>query len=183
MSKINEKMTPDAQGADDVVDVEAYTKADKKPPIGKKYRVKIGDEPFVFDHHLVTGKDLLIKAGKTAVECHSLYQKFKECDFEKISLSETVDLSKPGIEHFVVKGPEVFHYTLDGEPETTDEKSLTPTQILEAAGVEPVTDYYLVLVNADGSQVSYKDKPNEPIEMKCPGSKFISVYKSATEVA
>lgn len=176
-------MTPDAQGADDVVNVEAYTKADKRPPIGKKYRVKIGDDSFVFDHHLVTGKELLVRAGKTPVECYSLYQKFKGCDFEKISPSETVDLSKPGIEHFVVKAPEVFHYSVDGEPETTDEKSLTPTQILEAAGVEPVTDYYLVLVNADGSQVSYKDKPNEPIEMKCPWSKFISVYKSATEVA
>jgi len=182
MSKINEKMTPDAQGADDVVDVEAYTKADKKPPIGKKYKVKIGDETFVFDHHLVTGKELLVKAGKTP-ECYSLYQKLKGCDFEKISPAESVDLSKPGIEHFVMKDPEVFHYTVDGEPETTDEKSLTALQILEAAGVSPVSDYYLVLVNADGSQESYKDKPNAPIVMKCPGLKFISVYKSATEVA
>jgi hypothetical protein len=182
MSKINE-MTPDAQGADAVVDVEAYTKADKKPPIGKKYRVKIGDDSFVFDHHLVTGKELLEKTGQTPVECHTLYQKLKGCDFEKIGFAETVDLAKPGIEHFVVKPPEVFHYTVDGEPETTDEKKLTPLQILEAAGVNPVTDYYLVLVNADGSQVSYKDKPNDPVEMRCPGSKFISVYKSATEVA
>lgn len=172
-----------AQGAEEVIDLEEFTKSGQNPPKGKKYKVRIGDDSFVFDHHLVTGKDLLIKAGKTPIECYSLYQKFKGCDFEKISLSETVDLSKPGIEHFVVKAPEVFHYTVDGEPETTDEKSLTPTQILEAAGVEPVTDYYLVLLNADGSQVSYKDKPNEPIEMKCPGSKFISVYKSATEVA
>jgi hypothetical protein len=172
-----------AQGAEEVIDLEEYTKSNQKPAKGKKYRVKIGDDSFVFDHHLVTGKDLLVKAGKTPVECYSLYQKFKGCDFEKISPSETVDLSKPGIEHFVVKGAEVFHYTVDGEPETTDEKSLTPLQILEAAGVEPVSDYYLVLVNADGSQLSYKDKPNEPIEMKCPGSKFISVYKSATEVA
>lgn len=172
-----------AQGAEEVIDLEEFTKSGQNPPKGKKYKVRIGDDSFVFDHHLVTGKDLLIKAAKTPIECYTLYQKFKGCDFEKISLSETVDLSKPGIEHFVVKAPEVFHYTVDGEPETTDEKSLTPTQILDAAGVEPVSDYYLVLVNADGSQVSYKDKPDEPIEMKCPGSKFISVYKSATEVA
>lgn len=178
------KETPSkAQGADEVIDLEAYTKSGKKPPVGKKYRVKIGEEYFIFDHQIVTGKQILEKAGKTPVECHTLYQKLKDCDFERISLEEKVDLGRPGIEHFVVKPPEVFHYTIDGEPETTDEKSLTPTQILEAAGVEPVSDYYLVLVNADGSQISYKDKPNEPIEMKCPGSKFISVYKSATEVA
>lgn len=172
-----------AQGAEEVIDLEEYTKSGQNPPKGKKYKVRIGDDSFVFDHHLVTGKDLLTKAGKIPVECYSLYQKFKGCDFEKISLSETVDLSKSGIEHFVIKDPEVFHYTVDGEPETTEEKSVTPMQILESAGIEPVNDYYLVLVNADGSQVSYKDKPNEPIEMKCPGSKFISVYKSATEVA
>lgn len=167
----------------DVIDVEAYTKANKKPPIGKKYRVKIGDKFFVFDQHLVTGKELLEKAGSVPVECHTLYQKLKGCDFEKINLTEKVDLSKPGIEHFVVKPPEVFHYAVDGEPETTDEKKLTPLQILEAAGVDPVADYYLVLVNDDGSQVSYRDKPNDPIELRCPGQKFISVYKSATEVA
>lgn len=167
----------------DVIDVEAYTKANKKPPIGKKYRVKIGDTSFVFDRHLVTGKELLEKAGSVPVECYTLYQKLKGCDFEKIDLTEKVDVSKPGIEHFVVKPPEVFHYMVDGEPETTDEKSLTPLQILGAAGVNPIGDYYLVLVNADGSQISFKDKPDDPIEMRCPALKFISVYKSATEVA
>jgi len=183
MSKISEKMTPDALGADEVVDVAAYTKADKKPPVGKKYKVLVGENLLVFDHHLVTGRELLERAGETPVECHSLYQKLKGCDFEKIGLDEEVDLTKPGIEHFVVKPPEVFHYTVDGEPETTDQNNLTPVHILEAAGVDPVSDYYLVLVNPDGSQVSFKDRPNEPIEMKCPGLKFISVYKSATEVA
>jgi hypothetical protein len=182
MSKINEKMTLDAPGADEVVDVEAYTKADKKPPIGKKYRVKIGDEPFVFDHHLVTGKELLEKAGKTPVECYSLYLKLKGCDFEKVTLSETVDLSKPGIEQFVVKPPEVFHYLVDDEPETTDEKFLTANQILENAGLK-LLDYYLVQVFADGSQKSYKDIPNQRIEMKCPGEKFISVFRGETPVS
>lgn len=179
------KQKDEEQGRGDleIIDLEAYAKADKKPPIGKRYKVKIGNDYFVFDHHLVIGKELLTKAGKTPIDCYSLYQKLKGCDFEKISPSETIDLSRSGIEHFVVKDPEVFHYKVDGEPETTGEKFLTPVQILEAAGVVPVEDYYLVLVNADGSQVSYRDKPTEPIKMRCPGLNFISVYKSATPVA
>ncbi len=178
-----ENTTPDAQGANEVIDLEAYTKSGKTPEIGKKYKVKIDSEYYVFDHHIVTGKEILEKACKTPVECHTLYQKFKDCDFEKISLDEKVDLAKPGIEHFVVKAPEVFNYTVDKEPETTDQKVLTPNQILELAGIKPVTDYYLVLKNPDGTEVSYKGKPNEPIKMRCPAMHFISVFNGETPVS
>lgn len=181
MTKVKE-MTPDAPGADDVVDVAAYTKADKKPPVGKKYRVKIGDDNFIFDQQIVTGRQILEKAGFSPAECHSLYQKLKGCDFEKITLEETVDLGKPGIEHFVVKPPEVFHYTVDEDPETTEEKFLTANQILLNADLKP-EDYYLVQVFADGTQDSYKDKPNDPIEMKCPALHFSAIYRGEVPVS
>jgi len=178
-----EKNQDYGQGLDlEIIDLEAYAKADKKPPVGKKYKVKIGVESFVFDHHLITGKELLVKAGKLPVECYSIYQKLKGCDFEKITFSETVDLSKPGIEHFVVKDPEIFHYTIDDEPESTEEKFLTPNKILSDAGLKP-EDYYLVQIFPDGSQESYLDKPQKPIEMKCPGPKFISVFRGETPVS
>lgn len=172
-----------AQGANEVIDLEAYSKADKKPPLGKKYKVKIDDEYYIFDHHIVTGKEILEKAGKVPVECHSLYKKLKHCDFEKVDLKEKIDLAEHGIEHFVVKPPLVFHYTVDAEPETTEEKELTPNQILELAGITPINDYYLVQINSDGSQISYVDKPNEPIKMKCPAMKFISAYRGKVEVS
>lgn len=177
------KETPStAQGADEVIDLEAYTKSGKKPPVGKRYRIKIGDEYYVFDHQVVNGRQILEKAGKTPVECHTLYQKLKDCDFEKIRPDEKVDLGRPGIEHFVVKPPEVFHYTVDDEPETTEEKFLTANQILRNAGLKP-EDYYLVQVFPNGSQESYLDKPEKPIEMKCPGLKFISVFRGETPVS
>jgi len=183
MIKNQNNETSDAQGAGEVIDLEAYTKSDKKPPVGKRYKVKIDNEYFVFDHHFVTGKEILVKAGKTPVECHTLYQKLKHCDFEKIDLNEKVDLAKPGIEHFVVKPPEVFYYTVDDEPETTDQKVLTPNQILELAGIKPVSDYYLVQKNPDGTEISYKGKPNEPIKMLCPAMKFVSIYNGETPVS
>ena len=125
---------------------------------------------------------ILLKANKIPVECFSLYQKFHGCDFEKISLDEEVDLSRPGIEKFAVKPPVVFYYTIDAEPETTDEKSLTANSILELAGLNH-SEYYLIQILPDNTQISYKDNPDTPIEMKCPGLKFISAYRSGTQVA
>jgi hypothetical protein len=166
----------------EIIDIEIYTNEGKEPPLGKHYKVKIDGKYYIFHHHIVTGKELLEKAGKIPVECHSLYQKLKNCDFNKISLDEKVDLIKPGVEHFVVKPPEVFYYTVDDEPETTEHKSLTADKILELAGLKPV-DYYLVLVHSDGKQHSYKDTPHAEIKMKCPGLKFISVFRGEVPVS
>lgn len=181
-----EKETEKLEGQepfDEIIDVEAYTKESKKPPIGKKYKVKIGEQHFIFDHHIVTGKELLEKACITPLECFWLYQKTKGCDFEKIDLTEKVDLAKGGTEHFVVKPTEVFNYFVDNEPETTDQKELTPNQILEAAGLNPVSDYYLVKINPDGSQTSLKDTSNTALKMVCPAVKFISAFRGETTVS
>ena len=168
---------------DDIIDLEAYTKEGKKPPVGKTYKVKIGDHHYVFDHHIVTGRELLEKAGITPIECFWLYLKLKNCDFEKIDLTEKVDLAKGGIEHFVGKPTEVFNYFVDNEPETTALKELTPNQMLEAAGLTPVSDYYIVRINPDGSQTSLKDSPNTAMKMVCPAIKFISAFRGETNVS
>jgi len=182
MNKSSQNLTATAQGVD-VVDVEEFTSLNKRPPLGKKYKVKIGDDKYTFNHECVTGKELLEKSGHIPIECYSLYQKFKGCDFEKISLQEKVDLSKPGIEKFVVKPSEVFHYYLDEEPETTDENHLSANQILQNGGITPVEDYYLIEIDSSGQEVTHKDNPDEPIKMKCPGSKFVSVFRGETPVS
>lgn len=180
----NEILHPgDHESQEDIIDVEVYTKEGKQIPVGKRYRVKIGNQFYVFDHHLVTGMQLLEKASISPVECYWLYQKFRDCDFEKIDLNEQVNLTKPGIEHFVVKPTEVFHYFVDADPETTDAKELTPNQILEAAGLTPASDYYLVKINHDGSQSSLKDQPDVPLKMVCPAVKFISAFRGETGVS
>lgn len=167
----------------DIVDVEMCTVEGRTPQLGRKYRIRVGGMYFIFDHHLVTGREILEKSGNVPVECHTLYQKFRDCDFEKIDLNEKVDLAKPGIEHFVVKPPEVFYYTVDAEPETTDQKQLSPNQILELAGITPVNDYYLVQIKADGTQISYKDNPDTLIKMQCPAMRFVSAFRGGTPVS
>jgi hypothetical protein len=101
----------EAHDAHEVIDIEEYTKADKHAPLGKKYKVKIDHEYYIFHHHLVTGREILEKAGKVPVECHMLYQKFKHRDPEKVALDEKVDLAKHGVEHFYSK-EEHHHYTI-----------------------------------------------------------------------
>jgi hypothetical protein len=167
----------------EIIDIETLTREGRIPSEGKWYRVKIDAEYHIFLKQYVTGKEILEKAGFIPCECFWLYQKLKNCDFEKIDLAEEIDLAKPGIEHFVIKTAETFHYFVDKEPETTDQKELTPNQILEAAGITPVKDYYLVRIDADGTQKSFADSPDTPIKMVCPAVSFVSIFKGETPVS
>lgn len=149
----------------------------------KKYEVIIGDDKFTFDHPKVTGTELLKKAGVKNPDCVSLFQKLKGCDFERVSLNEVVDLSHDGIEKFVIKGPESWNYWVDEEAETSSEPELSANQILTNAGLIPASDYYLVEFDHAGNETPHKDNPDAPIKLKCPGSKFVSVFRGETPVS
>lgn len=149
----------------------------------KGYKILLNDKQYEFEQPSVTGLEILNKAGLTPVECYTLYMKLAGCDFEKIGLKESVDIANPGVERFVTKEPDVFHYTLDEEPETTEQREMTANEILKAGGIDPAT-HYLVEINPDGSQSSYKGKGNDTITMRChPRRKFISVLNGPTPVS
>ncbi len=139
----------------------------------KEYEITVDGRKIGFSESKQTGKLILEKACKEPVQCYTLYQKLKGCDFEKVSLDETVELSNPGIEHFVTKEPEVFNYTVNDESETTDKKFLTPTEILELDAINP-HEFYLVQLNPDGTETEYAYAPEEKIKMLCTGMKFVS---------
>ncbi len=68
-------------------------------------------------------------------------------------------------------------FTVDGEPVTTAEESLTPNQILGLAGVDPATNY---LVQVEGRhQVSYQGHGDEPIRVH-ENAVFVSVSTGPT---
>jgi hypothetical protein len=73
-----------------------------------------------------------------------------------------------------------FDYTVDGEAQSTTEHVLTPTKILQGAGIDPATHYLIEIVG--NTQKSYKDKPNEAIQMH-EHMKFISVATGPTPVS
>lgn len=175
MEKINKDIP-------EVIDLNDYSKTDRKPPVGKHYQVLVDQELVIFEKEKVSGREILKKADRNPPECFSLYLKRKGCEPDLISLDELVDLTSSGVEIFFTKPPEIFFYDLDGEPETTDLKEMSPNQILVAGGVDPNT-HYLVQINGDGSQTSYKDKGDQPIKMKCPRVKYISVLNGPTPVS
>jgi hypothetical protein len=74
----------------------------------------------------------------------------------------------------------IFHYTVDGEPQTTTQHVLTPRQILTNAGINPQT-YYLVQIKGN-VQESYKDIPDKEIHMH-QHMKFISIFIGETPVS
>jgi hypothetical protein len=78
---------------------------------------------------------------------------------------ETKEEQKEKHEHLI-------HYFVDDEPESTSEKVLTPVQIMTSAGIDPKTNYLEQIVPGH-DPISYKDKPEEKIEMKN-GTHFIT---------
>lgn len=74
----------------------------------------------------------------------------------------------------------VIEYTVDDEPQTTTEKTMTPAQVLQNAGIGEA-DHYLVQIQGN-HQVSYQDKPNEVLHMH-PKMKFVSVSRVPTPVS
>ena len=66
---------------------------------------------------------------------------------------------------------DLIHYKVDDEPQTTNQKTLTPAQIMSSAGIDPKTNYLEQIIGHDF--ISYKDNPDQSIEMKN-GMRFIA---------
>jgi Prokaryotic E2 family E/Multiubiquitin len=161
---------PLTPGVDDA-GTESLSAPNEKPNKGNE--IHIDKIKYYFNESQVVGRQILIKAGKTPVECFSLYRRLRGCDFTKIDLDEVVNLKDPEIENFMTKTAEVVNYVINNEPEMTDQKKLTATKILELAGID-AEEFYLVQVKEDGSEVVYAYNPQDLIIMHWVGMKFVS---------
>ncbi|WP_113664333.1 multiubiquitin domain-containing protein [Pedobacter nanyangensis] len=141
----------------------------EKPQV---YKATVNDKKITVKTPKITGAELLKEAGIKDPECHTLYQKLKG-DFKRISMDEIVDLGDQGTEHFVTKEAEVFNYLVDGEPETTDKKTLTPVQIMELNAVD-TKQFYLVQLMDKDAEINYAFSPEESIKMHCRGMRFVT---------
>jgi len=179
---INKMAKVTVNNNEEVIDLKEFANTGRIPPVGKWYQALVDHELVVFKKEKVTGREILIAAGKKPPECFTLYLQGKGCAPDRIPLDEVVDLIGRGVEIFYTAPPEVFFYDMDDEPETTDAKEMTPRQIMVAAGVDP-NKHYLVQVNADGSQEKYKGRADEHIKMRCPKMKFFSVHDGPTPLS
>ena len=79
----------------DLVDIEEYAKAGKKPPKAKKYRIRIDRDRFDVEKQHITGKELLDLVKKTP-EQWRIYQKVRG-QMQEVQPGETVDLGAEGV--------------------------------------------------------------------------------------
>ncbi len=86
---------------EEVIDIEEYALNDQKVPKGKKYRIKIDREKYTVAVSSMTGKEILMLAGKTPPERYMLNQKLRGGKVVPITQDQTVDFTAPGIERFM----------------------------------------------------------------------------------
>jgi hypothetical protein len=77
---------------------------------------------------------------------------------------------------------ETITYAVDDEPQTTTDKTLTPRQILSAAGINASTHYLVLLRGNSGEKESYQTKMDETIHIH-PQMRFVSVSTGPTTVS
>ena len=85
----------------EIADLEALAKSENSPPKAKKYRIRIDKEHYLVEKAGLTGRELLVLAGKQP-EGYDIFQMIhKNPKPQKIGLDEYVDFTCPGIERFV----------------------------------------------------------------------------------
>lgn len=85
----------------DLVEIEEYGKANKKPPRAKRYRIRIDKIKYDVDVPRMTGRQLLVLAGKTPPERYVISQKFCGGRSDPVGPDEVVDFTRPGVERFM----------------------------------------------------------------------------------
>ena len=86
---------------EEVIDIEEYAKANRKPPKAKSYRIRIDKQHYVVNVSAMTGRELLNLAGKVPATNYMISQKFRGGEAKKIGLDEKADFTTPGVERFM----------------------------------------------------------------------------------
>jgi len=73
-----------------------------------------------------------------------------------------------------------FNYEVDDEPQSTNEHTLTPNQILQKAKIDPTENYLVQIVGA--KKESYQNSPDKEIPMH-EHMKFVSVFTGQVGVS
>lgn len=84
-----------------IIDVEEFARSNKPIPKGKKYLIKVDREKYRTDQECLTGREILLLAGKTPFTKFQLNQKLRKGVVKKVSYDEKVDLTTCGVERFM----------------------------------------------------------------------------------
>lgn len=107
----------------------------------KKIEFKVNNEKHIVENAMLTGREILILAGKEPVENYRLYQKIiGQVEMEEIKLDDIIDLSNPGIEMFKTGK---YRIKIDKTNYVVEVDQMTGKEILELAEKKPYTGYRL----------------------------------------
>jgi hypothetical protein len=87
------------EALEEIIDLEEWAKAGKKPKPAKRYRIRIDKEYKEVTVSSMTGREILALVNKTP-ETHMLSQKLHGGPPEPIKADQVVDFTRPGVERF-----------------------------------------------------------------------------------
>ncbi|UII77144.1 multiubiquitin domain-containing protein [Flagellimonas sp. HMM57] len=84
----------------EIIDIEEFVKMKKPIPKKRRYRIRVDRQKYVTDKECLTGKEILILAGKEPYTRFQLNQRCKG-SVSKIDYDEKVDFTQRGVERFM----------------------------------------------------------------------------------
>jgi hypothetical protein len=84
-----------------IIDIALYAKEGKVVPPGHHYIIMVDRQQFTVKQECMTGREILILAGKTPPERFQLNQRFKGGKVVKVGYDQKVCFTEPGIEKFM----------------------------------------------------------------------------------
>ena len=91
----------DTEVLDELIDLEEYSRANRKPPRARRYLIRIDKKKYEVQVPSMTGRELLTLAGKTPVSNYMITQKLRGGQTYRIELDEAADFTTPGVERFM----------------------------------------------------------------------------------
>jgi hypothetical protein len=83
------------------IDIELFAKEGKPVPKGHHYIIMVDRQKYTVKQECLTGKEILLLAGKTPIQRFQLNQRFKGGKVVKVNYDQVVCFTEPGIEKFM----------------------------------------------------------------------------------
>ncbi len=151
-----------------------------QPPLAERYVIRIDNQRHVVNDPVITGTQLLEKAGKRPVDEFLMFQLLHGGQLEEIRLDETVDLRQSGTERFITcQSDRSFRLVIDGRRFEWGKPLILGLELKRLAGVDPASyNVWLELRGADDRPIA----DNEFVDLQAQGvERFFTGKKTTTE--
>jgi hypothetical protein len=131
----------------------------------KQFEIKVNGRNYDWPNSLINGNQVLMVVGLQPAADYEILIKLTNKELEPVGLDESIDLTKPGIEAFLVKYYHEFTILIDDEQYKTHEVFMTPRQILETLVKVDPNKFYLKQILGH-KEITYKNDMDHEIAMK-----------------